>query len=449
MGVKGLAGRRVAVLGAGKEGFSSAVYLVKHGADVTVCDVAPTLPERWNDLSVSSRLGVGYLDGLSEFEIIVRSPGIPYLTTQVQEAKQSGSILTSQTIMFFDACPVPIVGVSGTKGKGTTASLIARMIEESGQRAWLGGNIGTPFLDFLELIKPGELVVAELSSFQLQDLPCSPHVAVITNLELDHLDHHQSVEEYHAAKRPMVSFQERGDVAILNADDEAVMGEMAGEGRSLKRFFSLRPLKADAYPYQDRVCISRDSALTDVCELSDIIIRGPHNLKNVLAACLAADTLGVSAQSMRRAIKSYRGLPHHLEVVETREGVTYVDDSYATTPTATIPALESFTEPIVLVAGGHDKGLDYRSLAEAIKREGVRAVVLVGEVGPRIKDALKKSHAPTKVVSVDSKEKIVPTARKLAHRGDVVLLSPAAASFGMFTDYVERGVYFAEQVRHS
>lgn len=449
MVVPNWSGRRVAVLGAGKEGQSAVSYLLRHGAKVTVCDAATELPDRWKNQNVAFRLGEQeYLEGLHDFETIVRSPGIPFLNPHIQQAMRAGSEITSQTKLFLEACPVPVIGVSGTKGKGTTASLIANMVEQSGRRAWLGGNIGTPFLDFLEHIKPGELVVAELSSFQLQDLTVSPHLAVMTNLEVDHLDHHRDVAEYHAAKRPLVAFQGRGDVAVLNADDPAVMKEIAGEGKASKRYFSLKS-KADARVEGESVFIKQDEELVEVCALSDIQLRGPHNLKNVMAAALASDAVGVAPADMQKAIREYQGLPHHLEVVGTFDGVTYVDDSYATNPTAAIPALESFAEPLVLIVGGHDKGLDYARLAETVRDRPVKAVLLIGEAGERIAGALKTVGSRAKLVRVNDKFKLVPAARKLASKGDVVLLSPAAASFGMFANYRERGEYFAEQVRHS
>lgn len=458
MVVKDFSQLKVAVLGAGVESAVTIPWLLQQGTtDLTICDSNPDAELKALDRLAGSedfinwQRGAEYLENLQDFDLIVRSPGIPWLSPQIQSALQAGVSVTSHIKLFFERCPAPIIGVSGTKGKGTTAGLITAMLKAEGKSVYLGGNIGTPPLGFLDQLTAKDWVVLELSSFQLQDLGCSPHIAVITNLGEDHLDHHADLAEYHAAKQSLLRYQPSDDTAILNGDDPVIPRFAEGLGEAARQIFSGVTFDEHvaAGVANGFIMVRHNEQEKAVGPVSDIIIPGPHNLRNVLAACLAARAAGVSYQAMHQAIQEYRGLPHHLELVGEIDGAQYFDDSYAANPTATIPALQSFDRPIVLIAGGFERGLDYQPLAEAIRRSPVKAVLTIGESGGRLAEVLKStaSEAAISVVAIPSKEEIVATARQYAKPGDIVLFSPAAASFDMFENYTRRGEYFTAQVR--
>lgn len=456
-----LNGKRVAVLGVGVEGSATIRWLLAHGVTPAVCDRSDrkTLGATYDELTklgvTDWRLGTDYLKKLKDFHVIFRTPLLPFARPELQAARQAGVTVTSQTKFFFEHCPSRIVGVSGTKGKGTTAGLIHRMLEAAGKTAYLGGNIGTPPLEFLDKLQASDIVVLELSSFQLEDLEHSPHIAVLTNLTVDHLDRHQTIEEYHQAKTSLVRHQVAADLAILNAEDEGskAMAELAG-GR-IHWFSHRREVTPGTYVEEDSVRLKLDEKAETVCAVSDIVVPGRHNLENVLAATLAAAELGVPVAVMSQVIKDYRGLPYHLEFIGEHGGVRYFNDSYATNPTATIPAIESFDSPLVLILGGAAKQLDYTELADVIvqrpEQAVVKALVVIPPEGERIAAAVSEAAkragklAPS-VITVTNKAEIVPKAADLAASDDVVLLSPATASFGMFNDYVERGRFFTEAV---
>ncbi len=444
-----LADRQVAVLGAGREGLATVEYLLQHAAVVTVCEQQPTVPAAAASIRdrVTWRLGPTYLDQLGDFDLVFRSPGIPILRPELQAAIAAGVEITSQTKYFFAHSPAEVIGVSGTKGKGTTAGLLDLILKEAGRSSLLGGNIGKPPLEFLDSVKSADSVVLELSSYQLQDLTVSPAVAILTNLTVDHLDYHRTVQEYHQAKSSLVRFQQPGQLAIFNADDPGSR-ELAKQATGSKQWFSVQRTDTDAYVADGRVMLAGKL----LCQLSEIPVPGRHNAANVMAAGLAATHLGINTETIASAIRRYHGLPYHLELVGERDGVRYFNDSYATNPTATIPALQSFGDPVILLAGGADKGLDYEELADAIVSGTTKAVILIDPVGSKIAAAIHAAAAaagqPTpELVPITDKADMLPTARRLATTGDVVLLSPAAASFGWFANYQDRGRYFTEQVQ--
>lgn len=449
-----VAGKRVAVLGGGIEGAASARWLVAQGAEVTIHDAAEaeSLPANveLEALGVTFVNGARYLDDLAGYDLIVRSPGVPFLNPAVQAAITADVLVTSQTKLFWERCPVPIVGITGTKGKGTTATLLRDMLQAVGKTVHLGGNIGTPPLEFLDQIGSEDTVILELSSFQLQDLDRSPQLAIITNLGEDHLDHHADPDEYAAAKANILKHQSANDWAILNADDPGSRQyDSTGAGR--RAWFGRSTHEAPAVTFDeghDAVSFVPESGEPKpILTTSDIPVPGPHNLSNVMAAALAASLLGGSAEDIKRAVAAFKPLPYHLEPLGTVDDVTYVNDSYSTGPTSAIPALESFEGPVVLVAGGSDKGLDYSQLAEEIC-DRCRAVILIPPAGNRIEEAINRQPQDVRpqLVRVSDKSEIFPALQDLVRSGDTVLLSPAAASFGWFDGYRDRGAWFSEQV---
>ena len=450
-----LKGLRVAVLGAGVEGTSSAKWLLRQGAEVTMCDrrdrktLAPVIKEldraAGSRSAVTWRFGPAHAERLEGFDLVVRTQSRPYLSPQIQRALRAGVRVTSMTKLFFERNPARTIGVTGTKGKGTTSSLIAKMLQAGGKRVWLGGNIGQSPLDFLNRVRPTDVVVLELSSYQLQDLRCSPDVAVVTNVTADHLDYHRSVREYRSAKRPITKYQRRAGVAILNAGDPGSRPFAKDPGRV--RWFSTRK-PADA-ELKDGWLVVRGRR---ILRADDLKLPGEHNRQNVLAAALAAAEFGTGPRAIAKAAKDFRGQPYHLEYLGTKQGVRYFNDSYATNETAAIPAVASIDAPLVLIVGGQGKGLASDALAKTIAGKDVRGVVAIPPEGTAIvrtvRAAFRKANKPIpKIVTVGRKERIVPVAHALARRGDTVLFSPAATSFGWFANYTERGRYFTEQVK--
>ncbi len=449
----GIRGRQVAVLGLGVEGTSAARWLLRHGAIVTACDRRTRrglgrVVRELEAIGVTDfRLGPRHADRLTDFDVVIRTQSRPYRDPRIQRAIRRGTTVTSVTKLFFERCPAKVIGVTGTKGKGTTSSLIAKMFKAGGKRVYLGGNIGMSPLDFLDRLRKRDHVVLELSSFQLQDLTQSPPIAVVTNVTADHLDHHASVREYRSAKRPITKYQRRSDLAILNADDPGSR-PFAGDPGGTSWFSTRRPQPWGAC-VQDGWVVVRGRR---VLRTTDIVVPGSHNLRNVLAASLVADAFGIGPRAIAQAVRGFRGLPYHFEYLGTKQGVRYFNDSYATNPTAAIPAIESIDTPLVLIVGGAKKGLSYDELARTILAKDVRAVIAIPPEGMRIARAVRAAarrsgKSAPRVVGAVRKGDLVRLARRHAESGDTVLFSPAAASFGWFPNYTERGRYFTEQVK--
>ena len=357
---------------------------------------------------------------LTGFDLIFRSPGFYRYSPMLVRAGKAGAEISSATKLFFELCPAQIIGVTGTKGKGTTSTLIFQMLKAEGKTAFLAGNIGKPMLKLLPRLKPNDWVCLELSSFQLQDLDRSPQIAVVLNITQDHLDIHKNLAEYRRAKTNIVAHQTSADQAVLNADYEVT-----------RRLARLTAAKVHWF-----------SPKTVTIDKTKVKLRGPHNLENIAAAMTAAGLAGVSRENQEKVIYSFTGLEHRLEPVKTVAGVTYFNDSFSTTPETATAAIHSFREPLILIMGGSDKGSDYRDLGKAIgAASNVKAVILIGKMGPVIKRSLKNFLGLVVTGGTDMRQ-IVQQARKLAVSGDVVVLSPACASFDMFTNYKDRGKQF-------
>lgn len=451
-------GKNVAVLGYGVEGESSVCWLLKQGARVTVCDQN----EKVKDVTpaVKWQLGKDYLKNLENFDILVRSPGIPYLTSEIQEALQKGVQVTSQTKIFFDLCPSKIIGVTGTKGKGTTVALLTAMLRNSkiknqNSKIWMGGNIGEPPLDFLDKINPKDWVVLELSSFQLQDLDKSPHIAVVLGVEVDHLDHHRSEKEYIEAKYNIVRHQTKNDFVVINAD-YLTSFEFGAQTKAQTLFFSRRKLvDQGAYVHWQNnrageIILKVKDEEISLAKTYDIHLRGLHNLENICAAAVASYLAGVKQSATSKIITTFKGLPYRLELIREFGGVKYYNDSASTNPQTTLAALRSFSEPIVLIAGGSEKGADFKELGGEISKR-VKAAILIGKESERIRRAIEKSSNFNQnkveiIIGLKNMKEIIDTVQTVVHPGDVVLLSPACASFDMFRNYQDRGEQFKKEV---
>ncbi len=478
----------MALVGLGISNLAVARFLLRQGARVTVCDQKPAgeLGERYRALAgaaVEWHLGPGYLEAIAPgpgrpaFDYIFLTPGMRKDLPEIHAARAHGARLDSEIGLFFRYCPAPIVGITGSAGKTTTTTLAGFILRETGRRVHVGGNIGQPLLEELDAIGPEDLVVLELSSFQLQMLDRSPHVGVVLNLRPNHLDIHASFEEYAESKRNIIRFQGPGDVAVVNADDPAVAAwgegapgrvlrfsrrEEVGRGAFLRRTQAgTAEARAPGEPggrvdpealvvLRGVAPLLREGEEAAVGRAGEIPLPGAHNVSNVLAALVVGAACGAPLDRAWEAVRAFRGVEHRLELVHEVGGVRYYNDSIATAPDRTEAALDSFTDPIILIAGGYDKKIPFDGLAEKVV-ERVKALVLMGTTAPKIARAVaeaaaRRGVAPPPVDRARDLAEAVAMAAARAVPGDVVLLSPACASYDMFTNYEERGRRFKEIV---
>ncbi len=401
-----LSKKKIALVGLGTNNQKLADFLHKHGIQFEVIDHW----EQPEDL-------VGKFD---KFDIIFRTPSLPYLSAAVQNAKLAGIEVSSQTKLFFALCPAKIIAITGTKGKGTTSSLVAKILEAAGKKVWLAGNIGRDPFEFIEEIQPDDLVVLELSSFQLQDLEASPHIAVVLSITPDHLNHHRDFEEYIRAKSNILAYQKESDFAILHT---TLPDWFQGLGKAVKVYID--PKTVTDYKRK---------------------LLGEHNLENIAAASSVAKILHIPEDTIKKIVANFEPLPHRLQVIAEKNGVTYVDDSISTNTESTVAAIKAFPNPIIAILGGSSKGLDYSTLGRAIGEENhVKAIILLGEEAQKIRENLQNFSGQV-FMGAKNMAEVFDQLKPIASQGDVVLLSPAAASFDMFKDYKDRGEQFAAEV---
>lgn len=444
--------KKTAVLGLGLEGKDLVNYLLGKGYEVTIFD---RKEEGELDLTEISRkkikliCGKDYLKkGLLGFDIIFRSPGVYRFIPELVKADKEGIEVSSAIKLFFAECPGKIIGVTGTKGKGTTSSLIYEILKESGKDVYLAGNIGKPYLELLPSLSKESLVVLELSSFQLIDLKASPHIAVILNITQDHLDWHKDLKEYIEAKTNTVKYQSKDDFAVINNDYE-IPQSFADKTKAKIFFFSRKSKIRGSYVENGKIILDVGEKIV-LGETKNLLLRGEHNWENITAAACASSLAGANISSIRKVIFSFKGLEHRLELVGEYEGVAFYNDSFATGPQPTMAAINSFREPISLILGGYDKGLDYSGLGNQIsKTKNLVNVILIGDLGEKLERVIKESKYKGQIIKMgkSSIDKIVKKAYSETPKGGVVLLSPAAASFDMFLNYKERGNKFKEAVR--
>jgi UDP-N-acetylmuramoylalanine--D-glutamate ligase len=384
--------------------------------------------------------------------MVFASPAVRRDSSYLSAARARGVPIDTEMNLFMRLCRGCIIGVTGSNGKTTTTSLISAILRVVNPRTQVGGNIGRSLLPEVAAIEPGDPVVLELSSFQLEDLATvgrSPHIGLFLNLSPNHLDRHGTMEAYLAAKMQIFADQEPDDVAILNADDPRLR-PLVGRLRSRVRVFSgAQAVEDGAYVEGDRVIVAHAGMATEVCRLGDIPLLGRHNVANVLAAVAAADAWGVSAAVIRAVIRTFPGVEHRLERVRALHGVSFYNDSIATTPTGTLAALEAIQQPIWLIAGGYDKGLPFQALGETIVQR-VKGVFLIGTTAPQIAQAIAQARPPGRGVPTicwcGDLPEAVQAAFSAARPGEVVLLSPACASYDQFRNFVERGRLFKQLV---
>ncbi len=437
MKLSDLNNKKIAFLGLGIENVSLVKFLLskKIKADFTICDQRSKtqLQLRYTGFSKNKKikwqLGKNYDSNLESFDIIIRSPGYPLFTKNILKAKKAGTKITSPIKLFFSISPTKnIIGVTGTKGKGTTASLIHFILKSAGKDSYIGGNIGIPVFDFFKKLKKNSWVVLELSSFHLEDLDVSPKISVITNFYKEHLapadtynpNFHKSLAGYWKSKLNIAKLLDKKNITIVN--------------KSLKKKIQGKKLNSKIIYFSKSNLPSK--------------LVGEHNKENIDAAIKVAKLIGIKEKNIADSVTKFKGLEHRLEFVKKTKQVKFFNDSFATTEESAITAIESFNQPIILLAGGADKGADFKKLVKKIKNKVKYVVLFDGDATPKLKKALLSiNYSKTSLKTVHNMKQAVKTSFLASKPNDIILLSPACASFGMFKNYKERGKLFKKEVK--
>lgn len=448
---------QVVILGLARQGTALARFLVQAGAEVTVSDrrdeaaLANRLAEL-ADLPIRYVLGEHPPTLLDGADLLCLSGGVPVDAPIVVEAQRRSIPLSNDAQLFLERCPV--IGITGSAGKTTTTALVGEMCRAAGLRTWVGGNIGNPLIADLDQIRPDDWVVMELSSFQLEIMTASPHIAAVLNITPNHLDRHKTMETYRSAKRNIVAHQKPEDFALLGYDDANARALALETAAHLLWFSGGAEVEEGAFRTNGELTLRMDGVDRVICQVAEVRLLGRHNLLNVLAACALAGLAGVPVEAMRQVATTFTGVEHRLELVRELNDVRWYDDSIATAPERSLAALRSFDEPIVLLAGGRDKKLPWDEFAaETVRR--VRQLITFGEAGPMIAGVVQNSQFAIRnsqfrleeVTQVGTLEEAVEEAARLAQPGDVVLLAPGGTSFDAFGDFAERGDRFKELVQ--
>ena len=447
-------GKRVAIIGLGVSNIPLIDYFYNLGASVAFFDKRPVekldkeAVQKIHNYNFDLYLGENNLENLKGFSIIFRSPSCRPDAPEIIDVVRKGAVLTSEIEMLMQTCPATIIGITGSDGKTTTTSLIYEIIKQSGKKCYLGGNIGFPLFTKVREMTPEDVVVLELSSFQLMDMQISPHIAVITNISPNHLDIHKSYEEYIEAKKNIFKSQNKNDILVINYDNE-ITKEFKNEANGKVIYFSRKTKLDDGIIYDDeKIKECKDKVRRHILNVKDIHLRGVHNYENVCAAIAATASL-VEPEVQAKAIQNFKGVAHRLEFVREIDGVKWYNDSIGTSPTRTIAGLNSFDEKIVLIAGGYDKHLDYTPIAKPIV-ENVSKLILMGATAEKIekvvRDELEAQGKDMPIYHCSSLNEVVNKAKEIATSDEIVLFSPASASFDLFKNFEERGNLFKKLV---
>jgi len=444
-------GKRIVVFGLGASGNAASQVLAGFGAQVTVVDQADgrALRERAEALKaigIRSHLGGAPSSVMIGAEMVVVSPGVPTAIKPLQQARESGATIIGELELSFMLCDADFLAITGTKGKSTTARLLHRMLCTAGIETVVGGNLpDEPLCEKVLALSPDAKVVAEVSSFQLETIDTfRPHIACITNLGVDHLDRYSGLEEYHAAKLRVFENQSADDLLIVNVGDAKLLKLTRGVRPSRMCFGFDNPGGVNGvFLDADRIISLSDGDAVTLLKRSDIPLPGLHNVENVMAAAAMAINSGVSVEALKNALNGFELAPHTLEVFAVFQGITLVDDSHATNTLSVTKAIEAFDKPIILIAGGRDKGCDFKEILKA-RENRIKTVIAIGEAGPKIEEALG-GRLPVVLNQGDIRD-IVAMAASFAASGDVILLSPGCSSFDMFTDFRDRGNSFKRAV---
>lgn len=454
-----LRGRKVAIIGLGVSNIPLIDYLHDLKSNVTVFDgreideIDKSLVDKIVNYSMSFSFGRGYLEKLIGFDLIFRSPScLPTVPELVKEAER-GAIITTEVEMVIELVPCKVIGITGSDGKTTTTTLIYEILKEDGYNCYLGGNIGVPLFTKINEILPEDIVILELSSFQLMNMKISPQISVITNITPNHLNVHADMEEYIEAKKNIFKYQNENDLLILNYDNEITRACKA-EAKGKVVYFSSKNKIANGYlvdTEDGKIKICENGLRKHVFDTRNMKLRGIHNFENATCSIIATKDL-VKEESIDKVLTEFKGVEHRLELVkETKDRVKWYNDSVSSSPTRTIAGLNAFAlKNIILIAGGYDKNLDYMPLAKPII-ENCKSLVLLGQTADKIEKAvkleLKKSKQEMPIYRCETLNQAVQTANEITVKGDIVLFSPASASFDMFKNFAERGEIFKSYVK--
>ncbi len=442
--------RKVAIIGMGVSNLPLLDYMYQKKAFVTIFDekestmMAKEIMDKITNYNFNYHFGKDCLKKLEGFDLIFRSPSCLPTKLELKQEADRGAIITTEIEMLMEMCPCRIVGITGSDGKTTTTSLINSILKKSGYHTFLGGNIGIPIFTQLEEMTPEDIVVLELSSFQLMGMKVSPDIAVITNITPNHLNIHKDYEEYIEAKKNIFRHQKENGILILNYDNEITRNcEKEAIGKVI--FFSHKEKLENGFIIDgNTIKECEDSIRKHILTKEDIILRGTHNLENIATAIAATKTL-VTIEEATDAIKEFTPVEHRIELIREIQQVKWYNDSASSSPSRTLSGLHAFEEDIILIAGGYDKNLDYKLLAAPIVKK-VKALLLIGQTSGKIfdvvKEELEKQNKQLDIYMCENLEQTVTLAKKLAKPGNVVLFSPASASFDMFKNFADRGNQF-------
>lgn len=449
-------GKYVAIMGMGISNTPLIKYLMDLDANITVFDkkteeeLDKALIEEYAIQGVKFSLGENYLKNLVGYDIIFRSPSMRPDTPELEKELDRGAILTSEIEMLIDLCPGKIIAVTGSDGKTTTTTLIYKMLQEANYHCYLGGNIGIPLFAKIDEMKPEDIIVLELSSFQLMTLKKSPQIAVVTNVSPNHLDIHKSYEEYIEAKKNIFKYQDKDGIVVLNYDND-ITRDFSLEAKGEVRYFSTKVKLDDGVILDnDIIKISDGKIRTQIINTDEILLLGRHNIENACTAIAAVKDL-VPPECIVKVLTTFKGVEHREEFVRTINGARWYNDSIGSSPTRTIAGLLSFKNKVILIAGGYDKHLDYTDLGRYIV-DHVKALILLGQTREKIKVATcaelanRENKIDLPIIECDTLEEAVKSAYDIAKEGDTVFFSPASASFDMFKNFEERGNKYKELV---
>jgi UDP-N-acetylmuramoylalanine--D-glutamate ligase len=428
---------KVAIIGYGLEGRSAVQYYMDQGADITVCNRS----EKEVPAGIHTVFGADYLNDLDRFDVVLRSPGINPAEMLAKNPGIAPKVTTSVNEFLRVYPSRNTIGVTGTKGKGTTCTLIVKMLEAAGKQVFLGGNFGTSPFDFLPKVTEDTWTVLELSSFMLHDITHSPHIGVCLMVQPEHLDWHGNKDEYYMAKANMFKYQKPDDVAIYYAEN-VISHKIASNSPGDKIAYYDEP---GAYIHDDKIMIDQ----TVLCKTSELKLLGKHNWQNICAAVTAVWQVTQSPDAIRSVLTTFSGLPNRLETVRELDGITYYNDSFASDPYATEAAMDAIAGRKVLIVGGYERMLPLEQFAETVAKhdKDIAGVLLIGQSAVRVAEAFKKAGFTNfRITTATTMPEIVTTARGMAKSGDAVLLSPGFASFDMFKNFEVRGNAFKEAV---
>ena len=446
--------RKVAIIGLGVSNIPLIDYLYEKKANVTIFDdreeekISKEIIDKIKKYKFSYFLGKNNLNNLTNFDIIFRSPSCLPTKPELVKEIEKGAIVTTEIEMLMKMCPCKIIGITGSDGKTTTTSLINAILKKAGYNTFLGGNIGTPLFTKLSEIKPEDIVVLELSSFQLMGMEISPNIGVITNITPNHLNIHKDYEEYIDAKKNILKYQNENDIVVLNYDNE-ITRNSAKETKAQIIFFSKEEKIDNGFIVDKRVIKEcKDGIREHILEVNDVILRGEHNYENIATAIAATSTL-VDINIAVEAVKDFRPVEHRLEFVREINNVKWYNDSVSSSPTRAIAGLNAFDEEIVLIAGGYDKNLDYTPIAKPIVANVTNLILLgqtSGKIFEAVKQELEKQNKELNIYMCNTLKETVELANKIVKPKQIVLFSPASASFDMFKDFADRGEKFKKLV---